>query len=149
MTDKSEYQDEINQLKDQISSADLPEGLKEKIDQMLIRLTRSAGSSIYGEEFERTTHYIQWVSKLPWNTTTDDNLDIHRAKQVLDSHHYGLEDVKERLLEFISVLKLNRDQGKNDHVTRAPILLLVGLVGTGKTTFATSLAEALDEVLKK
>jgi ATP-dependent Lon protease len=136
-------EEEINQLKAKVAEASLPEGLNEKINQMLVRLSRSAGSSIYGEEYEKTTHYIQWVSKLPWNKTTEDNLDLNRAKQVLDAHHFGLEDVKDRLLEYLSVLKLNREQGNEHHITRAPILLLVGLVGTGKTTFAYSLAEAI------
>lgn len=135
--------EEINQLKSQLDSTQLPEGLHEKINGMLIRLSRSAGSSIYGEEFERATHYIQWVNKLPWNQSTEDNLDLKRAKEVLDQNHYGLEDIKERLLEYLSVLKLNRDQGNEHQISRAPILLLVGLVGTGKTTFAYSLAEAM------
>jgi ATP-dependent Lon protease len=143
MNQDTSIQAEIDQLKNQISQAQLPVGLQEKIDQMLLRLSRSAGSNIYGEEYERTAHYIQWVSQLPWNQLTDDNLDLDRAKQVLDQHHYGLEDVKERLLQYLAILKLNRDQGQDQPISKAPILLLVGLVGTGKTTFAYSLAEAM------
>lgn len=135
-------EEEINQLKNQVNQAQLPPDLLEKIDQMLTRLSRSAGSNIYGEEYERITHYINWIVQLPWNQTTEDTLDLNRAKAVLDQHHYGLEDIKERLLEYLAVLKLNREKG-DDKVIRAPILLLVGLVGTGKTTFAYSLAEAI------
>lgn len=143
MDHTASIEEEINQLKAKVAGAKLPQGLNEKIEQMINRLSRSVGSSIYGEEYEKTTHYIQWVSRLPWEKTTQDNLDLERAKQVLDSHHYGLEDVKDRLLEYLAILKLNRDQGNTHQITRAPILLLVGLVGTGKTTFAYSLAEAI------
>jgi ATP-dependent Lon protease len=134
---------EIHQLREKARVAQLPADLQEKIDQMLTRLQRAVGSSVYGEEYERITHYIQWVSLLPWNQASQDNLDMHHAKEVLDNHHYGLEDVKERLLEYLAVLKLNKDQGLNEVISKAPILLLVGLVGTGKTTFAYSLAEAM------
>jgi ATP-dependent Lon protease len=96
------------------------------------------------EEFERISHYLNWVTKIPWSNFTVDNLDLQNARSVLDAHHYGLAEVKERLLEYLAVLKLNRDQGVAGQLTRAPILLLVGLVGTGKTTFAYSLAQSLN-----
>ena len=143
MNDDNGITSEIDTLHQQVDRAQLPDGLKQKIDLMLQRLKRSAGSSVYGEEFERITHYLQWVGQLPWNTITPDNLDLNHAKQVLDQHHFGIEDIKERLLEYLAVLKLNQDARQLGHLSKAPILLLVGLVGTGKTTFAYSLAEAM------
>jgi ATP-dependent Lon protease len=139
---------EISLLKSKLSAVPgIPQELQAKINQMLVRLARSAqmGGS-YGEDYERTSHYLDWIVGLPWDTTTQDNLDLANARQILDKHHYGLTDVKERLLEFISILKLNQEAG-HDHIAKAPILLLVGLVGTGKTTFAYSLAEAMNRQL--
>ncbi len=85
-------------------------------------------------------HYIDWIIHLPWDTSTKDILDLGHARQILDQHHYGLTDLKERILEYLSVLILNEQKSLSYH---APILLLVGLVGTGKTTLAKSIAEAL------
>ena len=82
------------------------------------------------------------MTSLPFNKETKDNLDLVLAKQILDKNHYGLENVKNRILEYLSSLILNM-QGKTDSVLRAPILCLVGLAGTGKTTLAYSIAETL------
>lgn len=109
---------------------------------MLVRLERTANLSNYSEEFERTSHYINWVVSLPWIAKSEDTLDIEKTKQVFESHHYGMIEVKERFLEYVAVLKLRAQQNQGG-VVHAPVLLLVGLVGTGKTTFAYSLAEAL------
>lgn len=138
--------EEINQLKAQIASANLPPGLIDKINRMFSELERSQGASNYFETSERIRHYIDWVLKIPWHTTVPDQLDLKTARQILDAHHYGLEDVKTRLLEFLSVIKLGQ-QRQQEVTLRAPILLLVGQAGTGKTTFAKSLAEALGRPL--
>ncbi len=133
---------EIKSLRDKIDAAKIPPELKTKVSVMLDRLERSARMKSYGEEFEKITHYIDWITSIPWEAKTKDVLDLDRTKQVLDKHHYGLTEVKERILEYVSVLKLKNDKSPGGKVN-APILLLVGLVGTGKTTFAYSLAEAL------
>jgi len=138
--------EEIASLRSKIASADVPDSLKEKVEQMLARLERSARLGSYSEEYEKVAHYIEWVSSLPWKKKSEDILDLARTKQILDSHHYCLNDVKERILEYVSVLKLKSDKANGGPV-KAPILLLVGLVGTGKTTFAYSLAEALGRKL--
>lgn len=132
--------EEIDQLKKKITSASLPEGLKEKTLQMITRLVRMARFGGYSEEYEKIAHYIDWVVSLPWQQKTEDVLDLERAKEVMDKHHYGMTQIKERILEFLSVLKLKKGKHK---VSRAPILCLVGLVGTGKTTFGYSLAETM------
>ncbi len=133
---------EIADLRAKITSAEVPTALKDKVESMLKRLERGARLGGYTEEYEKTAHYIEWVSSLPWTKKSQDILDLARTKEILEKHHYGLQDVKERILEYVSVLKLKTNQAKGGTV-HAPILLLVGLVGTGKTTFAYSLAEAL------
>ncbi len=135
---------DIAELKSKLESAQLPFDLKEKVVKQLSRLERAYNTSSAFEELERTSHYLNWIVSLPWNQSSVDTLDLHKAKEILDKHHFGLDDVKERLLEYLAVLKLNKESGKAGHLARAPIILLVGLVGTGKTTFAYSLGEALN-----
>jgi ATP-dependent Lon protease len=132
---------DIKKLQDQVSAAQLPNDLREKVNTMLARLTRSAHYGNYSIEFEQVAHYVDWVINIPWNIATQDVLDIAHSRQALSSKHYGLDELKERFLEYLSVLILN--QRKADSTYHAPILLLVGLVGTGKTTIAKSVAEAL------
>ena len=78
---------------------------------------------------------------MPWDKKSEDKLDLKQAKKMLDKHHYGMDKVKEKIIEYLAVLSLTR--GKQE-VSRAPILCLVGLVGTGKTTFGPSLSEAME-----
>jgi len=132
---------EIDQLKEKLTSVAIPGGLREKTEQMLVRLVRMAKYGGYAEEFEKISHYIGWIVSLPWQKKTEDVLDLDRAKEIMDEHHHGMGDVKERILEFMATLKLKRGKEKVSH---APILCLVGLVGTGKTTFGYALAEAMD-----
>lgn len=132
--------EEIKQLEDKTSTAPIPEGLKEKILQMLRRLVRMAKFGGYSEEYEKVSHYIDWVLNLPWQVKTEDVLDLQQAQEIMDKNHHGMEMIKEKILEFMATLKLTRYKQK---ISRAPILCLVGLVGTGKTTFAYSLAETI------
>ncbi|PWU24241.1 hypothetical protein C5B42_00275 [Candidatus Cerribacteria bacterium 'Amazon FNV 2010 28 9'] len=134
--------EEIADLRKRSESADMPQGLKDKVETMLDRLERSARFGGYNEEYEKVAHYIDWVASLPWTKRSDDILDLARTREILEKHHYGLQDVKERILEYVAILKLKKEK-QQESANRAPILLLVGLVGTGKTTFAYSLAESL------
>jgi len=90
---------------------------------------------------EQMTQYLDLITSLPWNQLSDDCLDLNKAKEIMDKHHYGMKEVKDKILEYLSVMALTR--GKEE-AARAPMLCLVGLVGTGKTTFGHSLAEALN-----
>jgi len=132
---------EVSQLRSQVEAVTLPEELRAKLDQLLTRLEYSAHQGTYSQEYERLAHYLDWVCKIPWQQTSTDQLDLSKARQTLDQHHYGLEEVKVRILEYLAVLKLQQ-QNHPEAIARAPILCLVGLVGTGKTTFAYALAEA-------
>jgi len=140
---QASVQQELQSLKEKLSSAQVPDELKFQIERDLERLDRSAAYGWYDEKFEKASKYIDWVVNLPWNAKSEDTLDIEKTKAIFEQHHYGMQEVKDRFLEYVSVLKLKAQTSENP-IVKAPILLLVGLVGTGKTTFAYSLAEALN-----
>ena len=129
--------DEVESLRKQVLDAKLPQSLESRVKgnlEEIIRLEHDMSSRVHTEQMLR---YVEWVVSLPWNTRTRDALDLGRAREILNKHHYGLEPVKERILEYLAILTLNKEHH------RAPILCLVGLVGTGKTTLATSIAESM------
>lgn len=138
---------EIQELKAKVGGAQLPEELRRKVDKDIVSLERSVALGSYDEKYEKVSKYIDWVLRVPWQAETQDTLDIEKTKQIFEKHHYGMHDVKNRFLEYVSVLKLRSQNPDTAGDFRAPILLLVGLVGTGKTTFAISLAEALGRQL--
>ena len=127
-----------------VAKTELPPELKNSILLRLEQLSSLSESSTFLPEFDRINRYLEWVLALPWNKRTKDNLDLNHAKEVLDKNHYGLGEIKDRVLEYISVMKLKQEKGEGEDVLRAPILCFVGLVGTGKTTIASSIAEAMD-----
>lgn len=135
---------ELAALSEKVKSVDLPEKLSELILARLSQLGKLRDSPTFLPEFDRINHYIDWVTSIPWQKKTEDILDLDRVKKVLDKNHHGLEEIKDRILEYISVMKLKKEKGEGEDITRAPILCFVGLVGTGKTTIASSIAEALD-----
>lgn len=137
---------EIQELKDKVTQAKMPEEMRLKVDKDVVALERSVALGSYDEKYEKVSKYINWVLQIPWENQSEDKLDIEHTKQVFEKHHYGMQEVKERFIEYVAVLKLRQQQYAEGEF-RAPILLLVGLVGTGKTTFASSLAEALDRDL--
>jgi len=134
---------EIDNLVKQVKDSTIPEKLSERILVRLSQLTKLTDSQSFLPEYDRINKYIEWVLGIPWGKKTQDNLDLENAKKVLDSHHYGLNEIKNRILEYMSVMKLKQEKGEIEDIYRAPILCFVGLVGTGKTTIAYSIAEAL------
>ena len=134
---------EISELGERIKSVSIPPKLAEEILVRLDQLSKLTNSPTFLPEFDRMSKYIDWVTSLPWEKRTQDLLELEVAKKVLDKNHYGLVEVKDRILEYISVMKLKQEKGEGSDVFRAPILCFVGLVGTGKTTIAYSIAEAL------
>ena len=134
---------EITVLIDRIKKADLPDKLREMVLIRLNQLTKLTNSPSFLPEFDSIEKYIDWITALPWNKKTQDTLDLDNARKILETHHYGLADIKERVLEYMSVMKLKSEKGEGSDIYRAPILCFVGLVGTGKTTIAYSIAEAL------
>ncbi len=146
MTQTLDIDQALKKLTDQTISANLPQGLLSKIQDLIEELDISRASDLFWTKYQQTQKYIEWVNSLPWHDQTQDILDIKYASQKLNANHYGLDDVKERLLEYISVLALQKNRNP-DHKMRAPVLLFVGLVGTGKTTMAKSIAEMLGRKL--
>jgi len=134
---------EISKLGEKIKSVTIPPKLAEEILVRLDQLSKLTNSPTFLPEYDRMSKYIDWVTSLPWEKRTQDLLELEVAKKVLDKNHYGLVEVKDRILEYISVMKLKQEKGEGSEVFRAPILCFVGLVGTGKTTIAYSIAEAL------
>lgn len=142
MSDTAQLNSEIVKLQSQIAAATLPSELKTKVEEMIARLQRMVDTGVYSAEYDRSAHYINWITSLPWGTYTPDKLDIVTAQQAMNSSHYGMKDPKDRILEYLSTIKLRMSQG-GEQTVRAPAIFLVGLVGTGKTTFAYSLANVL------
>ncbi len=122
-------------LKQKILISNLPK----EVEERMLNLLRSPKS---GPEFEKLKSYIDFVTSLPFGKYAQDILDINRAREILNKNHYGLQSVKDRILEYLSVLILHKKRN-NQEPFHAPILLFVGLVGTGKTTLAYSIAESL------
>ncbi len=124
---------EVGELKQKIAKAMMP---KEVESVALKELDRLAKMPPQAAEYTVSRTYLDWLIILPWSATSDDNLDIRRAKHILDEDHYNLEKVKERILEYLSVKKLKKD-------SKGPILCFVGPPGVGKTSLGKSIARAL------
>jgi len=124
---------EITELRRRLAEADLPETVREEADRELGRLARMNPAS---PEYQVIRSYLDLVLELPWTQQTEDSLDIELARRILDEDHYGLNDVKERILEHLATLKLNPR-------ANAPILCFVGPPGTGKTSLGQSIARAM------
>ena len=130
---QNEFASEIEELGEAIRKAKMPREVRARAVKELDRLSRM---SFMSPEATVVRGYIDWLAGLPWRTVTRDNLDIANVQQVLDEDHFGLRKVKERIVEYLSVLKLT---GQN----KAPILCFVGPPGVGKTSLGKSIARAL------
>jgi ATP-dependent Lon protease len=128
-----EQQAEIAELRTQIDEANLPEEADKQARRELDRLTKLPPAAA---EYGVIRTYLEWILSLPWNETTADDLDLARAREILDEDHYDLEKVKERIIEYLAVSKLKEDPS-------GPILLFVGPPGVGKTSLGQSIARTL------
>src|SRR5215207_2973919 len=129
----------IDEYRRKIEEADMPEHVREQADKELGRLERMGEQS--GESSMIRT-YLDWLVALPWGKKSDERLDPTHAREVLDADHAGLEDVKDRIVEYIAVRKLRQERGIQEDKRSGAILTLIGPPGTGKTSIGESIARA-------
>ncbi|MBP1156617.1 MULTISPECIES: endopeptidase La [unclassified Paenibacillus] len=132
--DKEGRAGEAEELRNQLAESEVPEKVKEKIEKEIDRLEKMPATSAEGSVIR---NYIDWLLGLPWSHSTEDDLDILKAEEILNQDHYGLEKPKERVLEYLAVQKLVKKM-------KGPILCLVGPPGVGKTSIARSIARSLE-----
>ena len=125
--------EDIAELRGQLRNLQLPDDVRKEVDRELKRLSKMSSNAA---DYQIARGYLELVAELPWNVITEDALDLANAQTVLDEDHYGLEDVKERILESLAVLKLNPE-------AKASILCFVGPPGVGKTSLGQSIARAM------
>ena len=128
-----EQQAEINELRERLEAAELPEHAQKAAERELSRLEKLPSAAA---EYGVIRSYLEWLVELPWSQRTEDNLEMAHAREVLDADHYDLEQVKDRVLEYLAVRKLKPD-------SPGPILCFVGPPGVGKTSLGRSIAKAL------
>lgn len=131
--EKDERVVEIEELKERIEKAGMPQEAKEQAEKELDRLAKMPPQAA---EYTVSRTYLDWLVGLPWNESTEDNIEIINAKEILDEDHYDLTDVKDRILEFLAVRKLKES-------SKGPILCFVGPPGVGKTSLGRSIARAM------
>jgi ATP-dependent Lon protease len=132
--EEDEVQVEIKEFREKIEAADLPDYVLKEAEREMNRLEKVPTAS---PEYGVIRTYLEWLIELPWSRETTDNMDLDRAKQVLDEDHYDLKDVKERILEYLAVRKLREEM-------KGPILCFAGPPGVGKTSLGQSIAKALE-----
>jgi len=164
------FQEDIGLLEQKLNSSNVPQDLKDETIRAILRLARIAKYGHYSTEFEMIDKYVDWITRIPWSAITQDNYDLSNAKDVMDSTHYGMDTVKNLILDYLAVMQLqNKGLGniapepvnlgqrefsnpynvppvadKNLNATsKSPVLLFVGLQGVGKTSIAKSIAKSM------
>src|SRR3984893_456131 len=124
---------EAEMLRERLAAADLPDEVRTEAERELKRLEKLPAAA---PDYHVIRTYLEYILELPWRKSSEDKLDLNEARKILDEDHYGLEDVKERILEFLAVIKLRPD-------AKSPILCFVGPPGVGKTSLGRSISRAL------
>lgn len=124
---------EAGQLRERLETADLPDDVRKEAERELKRMEALPQAA---PDYHVIRTYLEYILELPWKKASDEKLDLNEARKILDEDHYGLEDIKERILESLAVVKLRPD-------SKSPILLFVGPPGVGKTSLGRSIARAL------
>jgi ATP-dependent Lon protease len=129
----NELAEEVVQIREKVRKAKMPPKVLEEVERQISKLERMQPD---GAETATVRNYLDWMADIPWSKQTRDNLDIRKARKILDEDHFGLETIKDRILEYLSVRKLNKEM-------KGPILCFVGPPGVGKTSLGKSIARAL------
>ena len=164
------FQEDITLLEQKLKVSNAPQDLKEETTRAILRLGRIAKYGHYSTEFETIDKYVDWITRIPWGILTQDNYDMNNAKQVMDSTHYGMDTIKNLILDYLAVMQLqNRGLSSpapepvnlgqrefsnpynvppvaENHIngtSKSPVLLFVGLQGVGKTSIAKSIAKSM------
>ena len=132
---------EITELKKLVKKAKMPKEVEKVANKELERLQRIPTQS---PEYSVTRTYLEWLVELPWSKKSKDNEDINHAQKILDKDHYGLDKIKERILEHLAVRNLKRKRAKKGEVLKSPILCFGGPPGTGKTSMGKAIAESMN-----
>src|SRR5689334_23585284 len=132
--EQDEAQRDVEELRQKIEAAGMPEEVKKEALKELTRLGRMNPAAA---DYSLTRNYVEWLAVLPWSKTSSTEVDILKAKEILDADHYGLKKVKDRILDYLSVRRLKPNM-------KGPILCFVGPPGVGKTSLGRSIARALD-----
>lgn len=154
--------EEIEELQKKVDDAGLPLELKERAERSIERLRRMARHGSYTGEFETVEKYIYWITKIPWGNYSKDNLNVTNAKETMDGSHYGMDTVKNLVLDYLAVMQLKQTNLREDGETtqesneaaenmaqlrgssaNAPVMMFVGLQGVGKTSIAKSIANSM------
>ena len=150
----NQFLDDILLIENKLNSVKIPQELQESTQRTINRLKRMASMGNFSSEFESVDKYVDWITSIPWGKVNPDNLDIDNAKKLMDSTHYGMDTVKNVILDYLAVMKLQQDSGFKQSQTveiatlrgnsaNAPVMLFVGLQGVGKTSIAKSIALAM------
>ncbi|MHC1716537.1 MAG: AAA family ATPase [Candidatus Dojkabacteria bacterium] len=156
---------EVLELENKLASSVVPTGLKEEAMRSVQRLKRMFRMGGYSGEFENVNKYVEWITRIPWGVLSADNFDIANAKKLMDHTHYGMDTIKDLILDYLATMQLQNKgisstmptqiqtgslvQGANDMVilkgssANAPVFLFVGLQGVGKTSIAKSIASSM------
>jgi ATP-dependent Lon protease len=132
--DESGEQAEASQLRERLTKADLPDDVRKEAERELGRMEKLPSMA---PDYHVIRTYLDFILELPWKKSSEDRLDLNEARKVLDEDHFGLDDVKERILEFLAVRKLRPD-------SKSPILCFVGAPGVGKTSLGRSISRAMN-----
>jgi len=157
---------EVLELENRLASSNVPVGLKEEAMRSVQRLKRMFRMGGYSGEFENVNKYVDWITRIPWGVISQDNFDISNAKKLMDSSHYGMETIKELILDYLATMQLQSKGVSSPMPTQvqmngvdlasegmavlkgssanAPVFLFVGLQGVGKTSIAKSIASSMN-----
>lgn len=152
---------EVQVLVEQVKSAGIPDELRAKVFRELESLTRQYGTAGYNSQLDETSRYINWVLRIPWVQKSEDNLDLDKARHILETTHFGLDSIKERILEYIAIINLQiqsvdnaESQEARNELTKqgamaSPVLFFVGLPGIGKTSISYTIAKSMNRKFER